>query len=243
MKPSLERRRIALLAWLLTAVIGAAFGPRPARGAEGERSIAAGREAFNNAARFPWYDARQDALQPITVHPAGGAPPVDFDLGFLRPVAWFVLAVVLVLLVLAAVYAYRNRGAAAAAGRGRTEGATARAAVEALGFLADRSQADLLGEARQHYREGNYSEAIIYLFSYQLVELDRSSLVRLAKGKTNRQYVREAAQVPALGEALALTMTAFEGVFFGRRALDRPSFEACWGRLPEFERLTSRTVS
>ena len=63
--------------------------------------------------------------------------------------------------------------------------------AEALPFLAERPRGDLLGLARQHYEQGNYSEAIIYLFSYELVELDRGSRIQLAKGKTNRQYLRE----------------------------------------------------
>ena len=32
---------------------------------------------------------------------------------------------------------------------------------------------------------------MIYLFSHQLVQLDRHQIIRLAKGKTNRQYLRE----------------------------------------------------
>ncbi len=52
--------------------------------------------------------------------------------------------------------------------------------VEALPFLRQRSHDDLLGQARRHYEQGNYSEAIVYLFSHELVELDRSSLIRLA---------------------------------------------------------------
>ena len=98
----------------------------------------------------------------------------------------------------------------------------------------------MLGEARRHYREGNYSEAIIYLFSHELVELDRFALIRIAKGKTNRQYLRELGPSPPLRPPLELTMTAFEDVFFGRRALDRAGFEACWNQLPVFEQLLSR---
>ena len=50
---------------------------------------------------------------------------------------------------------------------------------------------DLLAEARRHYQAGNYGAAIVYLFSFQLVQLDRRQIIQLAKGKTNRQYLRE----------------------------------------------------
>ena len=50
---------------------------------------------------------------------------------------------------------------------------------------------DLLAEARRHYQAGNYGAAIVYLFSFQLVQLDQRQIIRLAKGKTNRQYLRE----------------------------------------------------
>ncbi len=92
-----------------------------------------------------------------------------------------------------------------------------------------------MGEARRHYEQGNYSEAIIYLFSYELVQLDKFALIRLARGKTNRQYLREVPRRPELRSPLERTMVAFEGVFFGSRLLDRAGFEACWQQLPQFE--------
>jgi hypothetical protein len=108
--------------------------------------------------------------------------------------------------------------------------------------MARRDQSDLLGQARRYYEAGNYAEAIIYLFSYQLVELDRHGFVHLERGKTNRQYVREAQRAPeaksgGLHKILDQTMVAFEDVFFGARDLDRRRFEQCWSRLDEFQSL------
>jgi hypothetical protein len=218
------------------------FGVRRASAAQDEQPIAAGREALENAARFPWYDAQSDTLRPLELNVAPEFKTPALNFAFLRPLAWGVLAAALAILVVLVVYVARNRGARLAdAEHGAVDGVARSAAVEALPFLVNRSRADLLGEARRHYQLGNYSEAIIYLFSYELVELDKFSLIRLAKGKTNRQYVREAARVQSLANSLALTMNAFEDVFFGRRALDRAGFEACFSRLSEFERLASRS--
>jgi hypothetical protein len=38
-------------------------------------------------------------------------------------------------------------------------------------------------------------------------------------------------------------MVTFEDVFFGRRALDRAGFEACWNQLDQFERLVAQAQS
>ena len=107
--------------------------------------------------------------------------------------------------------------------------------VEALPFKIRKPTGDFLSEARRLYEAGEFSEAIIYFFSYQLVELDRHHLIRLAKGKTNRQYLREVRPRPSLHAILAITMVAFEDAFFGRKTLGREQFEACWRRLDEFQ--------
>jgi hypothetical protein len=107
--------------------------------------------------------------------------------------------------------------------------------VDALPFQVRRPQGDLLEEARRHYASGNYDEAIIYFYSFLLVELDKGQLIRLARGKTNRQYLREIRRQPLLFELLETTMIAFEDVFFGRHSLGRDRFESCFHRLGEFE--------
>jgi hypothetical protein len=109
--------------------------------------------------------------------------------------------------------------------------------VEALPLGARRKRTGLLEEARRHYEAGNYQEAIIYLFSYQLVQLDKHHLIRLAKGKTNRQYVRELGRRGTLRRMIEQTMVAFEDVFFGQRTLPRGRFETCWSRLDRFHAL------
>jgi hypothetical protein len=75
---------------------------------------------------------------------------------------------------------------------------------------------------------------MIYLFSYKLLALDRHNLIRLARGKTNRQYVAELSQQPTLQELLRHSMVAFEDVFFGQHRLDPERFEGCWQSLDRF---------
>ena len=111
--------------------------------------------------------------------------------------------------------------------------------VEALPTAVARNRDDLLAAARHCYRQGNFREAIIYLFSYQLLQLDRSQLIRLAKGKTNRQYLRELGRRLVLRSLLEKTMVAFEEVFFGNRSISRARFESVWSALDQFEALVA----
>ena len=89
----------------------------------------------------------------------------------------------------------------------------------------------LLDEARRHYEAGNYNLAIIYLYSYELIKLDQNQMIRLAKGKTNREYLRELASRPEVYSILAQTLVPFEDVFFGEHELTRERFEACWNQV------------
>src|SRR5205085_7986620 len=107
--------------------------------------------------------------------------------------------------------------------------------VEALPFKVRAATTDFLAEARRLYDGGQYSEAIIYLFSHELVELDRHQVIHLAKGKTNRQYLRETRTRPLIAGLLESTMVAFEDAFFGNKQLSRDAFERSWARLNEFQ--------
>ena len=232
---NVSRRQVWIIALLVLAVTAAGFGPTArADEKDSQESITAGRQAFSDG-WFPWYDSQTDSLKPLRFRDAADWKP--WNLGpVLNVLAWTGLAVLLAALVAALILFARiqtaRAAAAAAANRERVLDADQ---VEALPFLAERRRDDLLGQARFHYQQGNYSEAIIYLFSYELLQLDKYSVIRLAKGKTNRQYLRETARVAVLARPLERTMLTFEGVFFGRRPLDRAGFEACWNGLPQFE--------
>lgn len=106
--------------------------------------------------------------------------------------------------------------------------------VEHLPFEVKKKDGNLLDEARRCYESGNFNEAIVYLFSFQLLELDKGHVIRLAKGKTNGQYLRELGRNRDLRKILQGTMNAFEDVFFGNRDLSRDRFERCWNQLTQF---------
>jgi hypothetical protein len=207
--------------------------------AANQEIIESARETLSDGA-YPWYDAEKDQLYPLEFEePWDLSWLLDiFNLGSIfKVVVYTLLGLVIAAIVWALVMYAKNRQPAPQAVRVVPEGAATPDQVEALQFLEERPRGDLLGQARKHYEQGNYSEAIIYLFSHELVELDKFSLIHLAKGKTNRQYLREASRVTPLSSPLERTLLTFESVFFGRRPLDRAGFEACWHELPRFEQL------
>ncbi|MFT5523864.1 MAG: hypothetical protein ACI9HK_001813, partial [Pirellulaceae bacterium] len=114
------------------------------------------------------------------------------------------------------------------------------ARVESLPFQVRKPHANLLEEANRLYQAGKYGEAIVYYYSYLLVELDKSHVIRLTKGKTNRQYLWEAEQRPELSRILESTMIRFEDVFFGDHELHREQFESCWEHRNEFQQQLER---
>lgn len=230
----------------LAAPVAAAESPSPD----------AAREALSDA-DFPWYDAQADQLR---LSPAPDEPPLRgsgqrkwdpapprkpstrwqaFWETVWRSVqygVWIGLAVLFAVLA----YLWIRRLAAHEMlqyqqGKDEFQRGHEAASIEQLPFPVQRPQTDLLGEARRLYQANRYDEAIVYLFSYQLVQLDRHQRIELAKGKTNRQYLAELRDDPFLREELTRTMLAFEDAFFGHHPLSRERFEECWSRIDAFD--------
>jgi len=229
---------------------------------DGRSAVESGRRALARQADFPWYDAARDDLRRLDVRPPKDLknrhsrwetpPPPTGSLPrwlwiLLEVFGWTLLVVAIVLLVVALVRAYlldasaTDETAKSSAADTVPRGAPDR--VDALPFALKAAQSDLLEEARRCYENGEYGQAVVYLYSYQLVQLDRHQCIRLAKGKTNRQYLREVRRQPLLFQLLERTMVAFEDVFFGRHTLDRSRFESCWNRLGQFHQLLEQGAS
>jgi hypothetical protein len=251
------------MALLLTLAASAV----PAYAQDDEEAVRAGREGLRKPVNYPWYDKSEDEVRPVKVSPPP-APPKAGDweaktrqrqsrpnrgnssfweafLEILKYMAYVVLIAVLVMLILLLVRAFlRNESVSPASDTEISVGTEDDVdRVEALPFKVRRPKGDLLAEARRHYEAGNFNEAIVYFYSYLLVELDKGQLIRLTRGKTNRQYLREVRRQPLLFEVLELTMIAFEDVFFGHHMLLRDRFERCFHRLTEFESRIQEAVA
>lgn len=108
--------------------------------------------------------------------------------------------------------------------------------IKQLPFEIDESlSGDFRSLAYRYYQQGDLRRATILLFSHVLVSLDQKGFVRLKKGKTNRQYLRELNPHQMLSGYFGEVMVRFEEAFFGDREIERSSFESCWNRLDDFQ--------
>jgi Domain of unknown function (DUF4129) len=223
--------------------------------------IQSARDSLARGGRFPWYDRQNDDVRKLRILPrvaepergdkwaddsTAPTPPTPPDLTlFGKFLQWFGLTTLVLLLGLIAFMIAKGFlrdevSEDALAVRKIVESRRDADRVEALPFHVRAASGDFLAEARRLYEAGQYSQAIVYLFSYQLVQLDRRHVIRLAKGKTNRQYVRETRKHPHLAAILEITMVTFEDAFFGRKTITREAFERSWQRLDEFQADLSR---
>lgn len=211
-------------------------------------------EAVGKALGSPnWYDRAADDFRPIRVK----APKLPSSSGFpnfwfwgeiWRFLFWTLLFVLLAVIAYYAVRAFLAREASQAVDLEETQerrpGDITR--VEELPVALATSPDDYLFEAQRRYRQGDFGMAIVYLFSHQLLQLDRRHWLRLVKGKTNRAYLREVrrASAPAAPELAAITeqtMLLFEEVYFGKRLPPQGEIDAAWGRIDRFETLVAQT--
>jgi len=110
-----------------------------------------------------------------------------------------------------------------------------KAKIQDLPFEIEQTAMGLLGQAAKLRAAGDYSKAIVYLFSHVLVEMDGARCIRLTRGKTNRIYLRELRGREMLKNFTYQLVQAFEFAFFGKHQLSQESFEAIWQQLPVFE--------
>ena len=256
-------RRVLSTVLLLLATAGLAVR---GHAAEPEAAIQAGRAALRQQA-FPWYDDQQDRLRRLDVQP-GVEPAVHRDstwhttspkagdwswlpelpgwIGqWVRGLIWTALGLGALVLVGMLVQAYLNRDQRRVATRGSgasDAGADADQIAEWV-LPVPSPNRDLLDETRRRVAQADYTHAILFLFSYQLQTLDRHGLIRLARGKTNRQYRDELAAEPQLRAILQQALVGFEDVFFGHHQIERERFEACWSQLDTFHQRIQQATS
>jgi hypothetical protein len=223
-----------------------------------EEAIAAGKDGLAGRTRYPFYDRQQDDVRRLNVEPpaesadsanrrskwagkkaaartrGGGGRTVSIFGELLQAVGLAALIIFIAVIAWLIARAFLKNEVTETKVSKVVETSRTVDKVQALPFQLRKTTGDFLAEAERLYAAGNYSEAIIYLYSHLLVELDAHHVIRLAKGKTNRQYLRETRTRLVLRDILGRTMVAFEDVFFGHHDLSRERFEECWNRVNEF---------
>ena len=213
--------------------------------------------------RQPWYDAEEDDLLPLNVELAADPGRGRWQSDVRRPqwswpfswsmvgellklLAWGLVISLLAYLIyqLAQTYLRLNpvRTDPRAEGLDSDGQLSDEQRIENLPVDLQTAKADFLTIARAQYESGNFSEAIVYLFSHRLLQLDKAGFIRLMKGKTNRQYLFELHGSGELQRLLGQTMSAFEDVFFGNHDLDRDQFESCWNHNQQFQQLVKQAT-
>ncbi len=159
--------------------------------------------------------------------------------GFFSVLSWSGLVVILAtLLILILLIFYLSDPVRFTRSRNRKEkgmGGSDEIRVSDLPFSVEAPIAGLLSEAEKWMRLGDYSKAIVYLFSHILIELDEHRRIRLQRGKTNGMYLRELGRWPEWRGAIRKVVTAFERSFFGGHPLTEETFMECWNLLPAFD--------
>ena len=264
-----RRIRYRLIATLLIALLAAdasaqLFGSKTETVQE---PVEAGKSALKTAAP-PWYDADNDAIKSLELEAESKAdrarsdwkpekkdwtidwswwPDFSFLGEFIRYIGWLILVAVLALVVYLLVKAFVNVDPTITySGSDSDEQYDTRAdqeRIENLPVPVTARKGNFLDIARQYYEAGEFGDAIIYLFSHRLLQLDRAGQLRLTKGKTNRQYLREVKKSQDLQKILGRTIVGFEEVFFGKHSLSRERFEECWRQNDHFEQLLRQVAT
>ena len=221
---------------------------------EGDAAIEAGKDSFASEANAPWYDAPTDSVDPLKLEPPQNSQQQNqssnsqqTDLSWLyqlvQILGWTMLGVVVALIIFLMIRANTQGNALELAEEATAQQPIDPDRVEELPFTLAKPQGDLYSTAEQYYRNGDFANAIVYLYSHMLLELDHAQVIRLSRGKTNRQYLRETKRGSAAGLILEQTIIAFEDVFFGHHELTLERFEICWSAVPEFKSLLHQSPS
>lgn len=151
------------------------------------------------------------------------------------------LAIIFVAIVVGLLYAFANAEVNLGPRYGQANGriATDQQTIERIQELPAELglvEGDLREQAVYWMQMGRFDRAIVALFGHQLLLLDRATLLRLARGKTNGRYVRETHAADARsGEILSDTVTAFERSYFGRHAISHDQFSRLWAANEQLE--------
>ena len=189
------------------------------------------------------HDRSSVPLKPVklTANPAPGPafnPTGPSLLSSIGPVLVYGLAILATVLVLGlAIWALLNSRVDVGVDKfpARSDRTLAES-IRHLPFEMDASQGDFRQQAQAAYQAGDYRKALVFLFSHVLVTLDQAKLVRLKKGKTNRQYLRELSPSRSLVNYYGDVMVPFEQTFFGDYPITKEAFESCWQGLDDFQR-------
>jgi hypothetical protein len=146
------------------------------------------------------------------------APSTPTSFGTLTPLGWALLLLGGLLVVGLVVYAVR----------GARQSVVRDAKVRAEAELDEENitATEALNRAQGQARDGDYRNAVRYLYLGSLLWLDERKLLRYDRSLTNREYLQQAAANGELRERLGPVVGTFERVWYGHRDLQEDDFRA-----------------
>ncbi|HWE35103.1 MAG TPA: DUF4129 domain-containing protein [Isosphaeraceae bacterium] len=230
---------VTAIGWLALALSTPAIADDP-----GVDANAAVRGALGHG-DYPWYDPEADDVRTI-VPPR---PPRGYrddpnnrywGLGRLsgNVLIYGLVALLIAVLIALVVWAYRRADLGWDAGVKAVTASGSASRVGALPTGLEVDSGDPLAEAVRLRSDGNYAAAIVYLFAFELLTLDRLRLVRLAPGKTGRQLVRSVPD-PDVRGWVEPALRLFEAVYYGHRLPTAEAFEDAWGHAERLRRFAA----
>lgn len=99
--------------------------------------------------------------------------------------------------------------------------------IRNLPYAVESGLGDLREAGIEAASRGDHRRAIVLLFSHTLVTLDRQSVLRLQKGRTNRQYLADLLQARPSAGVFRSLIRDFEAVFFGDCPAGEVEFARC----------------
>ena len=228
-------------------VVGVGETASPAGNERGAVALAVAASSTDEAAwekaatkkKTPWLSESGDAAF-LPPRPERSPAPVRNEeasesgsFGWLRTVAevlfWTLVGAAVLALVGALFWALRQT---ARGGVGKDKEKKARQdrerRLEALAPEARERVDDLRTAAENALAAGDLRLALVYFFSWLIVESDKRGLLRARRGKTNREYWLELVVNPGVQTIYKATMDAFERVYFGGRTISREEFDDVW---------------
>ena len=259
MKDRVNRSCRLVIAMVMCGLLGVAASSNTATFAQ-QIGLAETTTDALNGYDYPWYDADTDQLKPLEYPEEGQPRSVDRDSVALAPVKavkpttpttvaptggnydfsflFHIFMIVLILIVLGIlgflIYKFLQVESFGDQGDSARRRKLLSESIEQLPFELQAGNGDFRSMAQAAYSKGDLRQAIIYLYSHVLVTLDQNELIRLRKGKTNRQYLKEVWSYQDISAYFKKVMLPFESVFFGDHELEKREFEQCWSQLDSF---------
>jgi hypothetical protein len=83
--------------------------------------------------------------------------------------------------------------------------------------------------------QGDYRNAVRYLYLSSLLTLDEQGLLRYDRSRTNREYVRSISAKPQLANPLRNVIDVFDRVWYGFEAVDDETYQSYVRQVEELQ--------